>query len=659
MTASLLARTVVPELLLCLSLLLVCSTGGSAGAPTLMAEGRADGPPTSLARDRDAWWDEPPDLDGAALTSEIISEFQFETEVANDFYSAGPATIIECVWWGEYFDCSPCEPTVTAFNLRFMYDGGGLPYGSLAEYLSVTPTQIFYVGGGSAGPIYEYHASVSVDLDAGTYWFCAQATDHTYPPQWGRLSAAEITNYESAFRAPSWGYPDWIAISDVFGSARDASQAFYTTPPTPGACCFADLHCEALSEGVCGARGGIWHETETVCDPNPCPAVPMACCFLNGSCELRSQIECTAAGGLSGFDTSCDPNPCPQPSGACCFADAHCTIVTETDCTAEGGTAWNEGGTCDPNTCPMLVGACCFFTGLCVVTTEDRCTGLSTWFGSGTVCAPGMCVQPGATSILKWGAIEDVPLPNEGFVAIAAGEVHALGLKEDSSIVAFGINYNGECDVPEPNTGFVKIAAGGNGGSGHSLGLTADGMIIGWGVNWSGQAESYGPDPDFADIAAGGSHSLVLMSYGAVYGWGSNSYGQCNTPSPNSGFVDMAAGAIYSIGLKSNGSVVLWGSSPGNPPGANTGFVAIAAGNSHALALKADGSIVAWGNNYSGQCNVPSPNRDFVAIAAGAIHSLGVKSDGRLLAWGSNGSGQLNVPNSAFLSAAAGYDFSV
>ena len=49
----------------------------------------------------------------------------------------------------------------------------------------------------------------------------------------------------------------------------------------------------------------------------------------------------------------------------------------------------------------------------------------------------------------------------------AAGSLHGLGLKADGSIVTWGHNYSGQCNVPSPNTGFVALAGGG----GHSLGL--------------------------------------------------------------------------------------------------------------------------------------------------------------------------------------------
>ncbi|MHB9035118.1 MAG: RCC1 domain-containing protein [Armatimonadota bacterium] len=260
--------------------------------------------------------------------------------------------------------------------------------------------------------------------------------------------------------------------------------------------------------------------------------------------------------------------------------------------------------------------------------------------------------------IVGWGRNNfgqcNAPSPNTGFVAVAAGEYHSLGLKSDGSIAAWGNNGNGQCDIPSPNTGFVAVAAGGY----HSLGLKSDGSIVAWGYNYYGQCSVPSPNTGFAEIAAGTWHSLGLKSDGSIVAWGYNGNGQCDIPSPNTGFVAVAAGADHSLGLKLDGSIVAWGyngDGQSNVPSPNTGFAEIAAGTWHSLGLKSDGSIVAWGYNGNGQCDIPSPNTGFVAVAAGAYHNLGLKSDGSIVAWGGCGYGQCSIPspNTGFVAVAA------
>ncbi len=110
-------------------------------------------------------------------------------------------------------------------------------------------------------------------------------------------------------------------------------------------------------------------------------------------------------------------------------------------------------------------------------------------------------------SIEAWGYnIGDVPAPNTGFVAIAGGETHSLGLRSDGSMAAWGYNGDGQLNVPAPNTGFVAVA----GGTNHSLGLKADGSIEGWGLNDSGQLDVPAPNSGFVAVAGGWLHSLGL-----------------------------------------------------------------------------------------------------------------------------------------------------
>ncbi|MBI4719361.1 MAG: PKD domain-containing protein [Planctomycetes bacterium] len=273
--------------------------------------------------------------------------------------------------------------------------------------------------------------------------------------------------------------------------------------------------------------------------------------------------------------------------------------------------------------------------------------------------APSALAQtPG--SIIGWGSqVVGVDL-SSGFVQVAAGGYHSLGLKADGSIVAWGDNQYGQSKVPASNTGFIGVA----GGWDHSLGLKADGAIVAWGYNFWGQNNVPAPNDDFIAVAAGAGHSLGLKADGSIVAWGLNGDGQTNVPTPNIGFVAVAAGGYHSLGLKADGSIVAWGlngDGQTNIPTPNTEFVAVAADGNHSLGLKADGSIVAWGNNTYGQTSVPAPNTGFLAVAAGRYHSLGLKADGSIVAWGYNDYGQTNVPmpNTGFVAVAEGWAHSL
>ena len=340
------------------------------------------------------WWDEPPDLNGIAMTSEIISYLLLETETANDFYSSAPTTIYEALWWGGYFNWYEGDPNVIAFNLRFYADAGGVPGSLIAEYPEAIPTETIALGQGPEGPIYEYHASVSVNIGEGSYWFSVQACDHAFPPQWGRLAAGQVTGSQATFRSEYFAYPDWTPSEQIWGVPLDASQRFYAVPSVPRACCFVDLHCEFLLPVDCLQLGGAWQGPGSTCDPNPCPSVPMACCFPDGHCEQLSQAACAEVGGSSGIGMSCDPNSCPQPAMACCLPDWHCEFITEDACRSEGGNPLGYLSTCDPNPCPSVPMACCFPDGHCEQLSQAACAEGGGSSGIVISCDPNPCPPP-------------------------------------------------------------------------------------------------------------------------------------------------------------------------------------------------------------------------------------------------------------------------
>jgi alpha-tubulin suppressor-like RCC1 family protein len=245
-------------------------------------------------------------------------------------------------------------------------------------------------------------------------------------------------------------------------------------------------------------------------------------------------------------------------------------------------------------------------------------------------------------NVVGWGSgAGPVPGGLNGVVAIAAGEGHSVALKADGTVVAWGVNDQGQATVPSGLTGVVAIAAG----SAHSLALKSDGTVVGWGANDNRQSTVPDGLSGVVAIAAGGYSSLALKSDSTVVGWGDAD----PVPAGLAGVVAIAAGGANSLALKSDGTVVAWGTLGQSwVPDGLTGVVAIATGPSHSLALKSDGTVVAWGQiwNFTNvvPATVPTGLTGVVAIAAGGWHSLALKSDGTVVAWGDNAYGESTVP---------------
>lgn len=78
-------------------------------------------------------------------------------------------------------------------------------------------------------------------------------------------------------------------------------------------------------------------------------------------------------------------------------------------------------------------------------------------------------------SIIGWGEqilLEEAVLDSVVNLAVCGG--HNLALRADGSIAAWGHNDYAQSEVPPPNAGFAAVAAGRY----HGLALTDDGAIV-------------------------------------------------------------------------------------------------------------------------------------------------------------------------------------
>ncbi len=262
-----------------LVLLLSAVASGETLAVNPTVSGGGGGGTNVLNSGRDVLWSEPPDLDGLIASSEVIGQLALETEIANDFYLPNDNILGLARWWGGYYNNNGCGDigVATHWNLRFYDDGGCVPLNTISESVGVFAYETSVYCQGGFYPIFRYEAGVFANVTGNTlYWFGAQAADHAFPPQVGRVASGVVVGCDSVFKSAYFSYPDWTPGIDVFGMAFDASQEFedggIPPPPERGACCIGDQgECRmAEGPGECDYLGGEWQGYDVSCNPNPC-----------------------------------------------------------------------------------------------------------------------------------------------------------------------------------------------------------------------------------------------------------------------------------------------------------------------------------------------------------------------------------------------------
>ncbi len=224
------------------------------------------------------------------------------------------------------------------------------------------------------------------------------------------------------------------------------------------------------------------------------------------------------------------------------------------------------------------------------------------------------------------------------WVAVASGGVHALALRADGSLWAWGQNSRGQVGLGDAalkskidrptrigtNRNWMAIAAS----SFASLGLQSDGTLWHWGFVHAGYSQ--GPDLDLAE------------------------------PTPvneSTSWVGISAADYCFIGRQRDGSVWVWGpnaaslgSSDRKEPYAlplEGGAVMAEGGNTHLLLLKGNGELWSVGNAQNGATGFDSQavrgglnrigeRQDWTAVWSSVSTSFGLTRDGTIWTWGTH-----------------------
>ena len=227
----------------------------------------------------------------------------------------------------------------------------------------------------------------------------------------------------------------------------------------------------------------------------------------------------------------------------------------------------------------------------------------------------------------------------ENIRQVSAHADHALGLRQDKTVVFAGVSLDGEDNVQNWKS-IIQVVCCNKG----SIGLTdkgrvryagVDGNDIGDCTKWTG----------IKKVFEGEDHLIALGNSGMLVGSGSHGGGDGRRKIAELTNVSFACAANGStIAVFSNGTVQALGTDYAGEDkvGQWRDIVAVAGGDEHTVGLKRDGTVVAVGDNTYGQCDV-SGWTNIIEICCGQYHTVGVRNDGTLVATGMNNSGQCDV----------------
>lgn len=263
-----------------------------------------------------------------------------------------------------------------------------------------------------------------------------------------------------------------------------------------------------------------------------------------------------------------------------------------------------------------------------------------------------------------------------------------VAIRSDGSLWTWGYLYNiGTLTVidemknltptrigTDTNWALVSAAAS------HAVAIKTDGSLWAWGRNWSGElgdgttvSKYYvpiriGTDSDWASVSTNGSCNVAIKKNGSLWAWGNNSWGQLgdgsttNKNSPtrigtDTNWASVSNGGSVVSAIKTDGTLWVWGDdtwgSTGNgigdgtivrrvtsptQVGMATDWESVSVNGSIIMAIKKNGTLWQWGYGSNTPLQIGT-DTNWAKVSAGDTR-IAIKKDHSLWAWGSNVAGQ-------------------
>lgn len=198
-------------------------------------------------------------------------------------------------------------------------------------------------------------------------------------------------------------------------------------------------------------------------------------------------------------------------------------------------------------------------------------------------------------SVIQLDVAPQAQLPDHsatGIVSLSFNHAEYAAVHQDGTVSSWQRYRASESGkIPAAATDIMAVSLS---SSKHALALKRNGTVVAWGSNEHGEGTVPAGLNDVMAVSAGYEYSLALRKDGTVAAWGNDKFDDVASAAGLTDIAAIAAGAP-NLALKQDGTIVAWGYAAHKlPEGIPTSIAIANVGSSFSAALHKDGSITVW-----------------------------------------------------------------